>query len=227
MKFVSAIMTAASGKVRGLVASHNKGGAYFKGKTIPTNPRSSYQVAARGRLADLMARWRSTLTGVQRASWDTFAKNVTTIDTLGNSISLSGPNWYVGSNTLRLQGSLNPVDAGPTTFALASLTPVTGTIYATAGTALIGWAGVDDWQTAPTAQAGLELFFSRPQNSTINYFNGPYRYATIIQGAASAGAQVVTLPFPAGPVGSKVFMKAVAVAADGRYSSDFRASLVA
>lgn len=227
MKFVSAIMTAASGKVRGLVASHNKGGSYFKGKTIPTNPRSAQQVAQRSRLADLMARWRSIVTSVQRTAWDTYAKNVNTIDALGNTITLTGPNWYIGSNTIRLQSSLAAVDAGPTVYALSSLTPLSGTIYATAGTALVAWGGIDDWQTAPTAQAGVALYFSRPQNATINYFTGPYRFGGLLQSAAAGGQQVITLPFPAGPVGSKVFMKAVAMGADGRYSSDFRAGLIA
>lgn len=209
------------------MASHNKGGAYLRGKTIPTNPRSSYQVATRTRLADLMARWRSTLTGPQRAGWDTYAKNVSTVDALGNTISLSGPNWYVGANTLRLQASLAAVDAPPTVFALADLSPLTGTTYASAGTALIGWSGVDGWQTAPTASAGVAIFASRPQNATINYFSGPYRYAGVIQSAASAGASVVTLPFPAGPAGSKIFFKAAALGGDGRYSSDFRLAVIA
>ena len=110
MKYVSAIMTAAAGKVRGLVASHNKGGTYFRGKTIPVNPNTPAQANARNRVALLISRFRAVLTASQRASWNVFAENTSVIDSLGNSMLLTGPNWYVKSNSIRQQGGLANAD---------------------------------------------------------------------------------------------------------------------
>jgi hypothetical protein len=223
VKFVSQLVTAASGKVRGLVASHNKGGAYFRGKTIPVNPRSPTQVAQRARLANLIERFRNVLTGAQRSSWDTFAKNTNVIDSLGNSMSLSGPNWYIKSNTIRSQAGLALVDGASTTYALSTLSPLTGTVVASANTMTIGWNGADEWTTNSNS-AGLLIFTSRPQNQTINYFSGPYQFAGRISSSNSAGTASLTLPFPAGTAGTKLFIRAVATAPDGRPSPTFQLS---
>lgn len=224
MKYTSAILTAARGKVRGLVASHNKGGTYFRGKTIPTNPKSAGQVAARGRVGNLMARWRSTVVASNQAGWATFAMNVNVIDKLGNSILLSGPNWYMKANAQRMAMGLPVVDAAPGIFALSTLSPLSGTLVAAGATALIGWNGIDDWQTG-SVTAGIAIYASRPQNSTINYFSGPYRFAGTVRSAASSGTLAVPLPFLAGPTGSKIFFRAVASASDARPSSVFRFSV--
>lgn len=221
MKYVSALLTAARGKVRGLVASHNKGGTYFRGKTIPTNPRSSGQVAARNRVSSLIARFRTTVSSSNQAGWATFALNVNVIDKLGNSILLTASNWYVKANAQRMVGSLAIVDIPPTTFALSTLSPFTGTLTASAGTMVVGWSAADDWQSSSTT-AGVMFYASRPQNSTINYFISPYRFAARISSTNSSGTAVLSLPFPAGTSGSKIFLKAIASTTDGRPSAVFR-----
>lgn len=224
MKFVSALLTAASGKVRGLVASHNKGGSYFRGKTIPTNPNSTGQVAARNRVSTLVARFRLTLTNAQKAGWAVFAENVNWIDKLGNSVLLTSTNWYIKANTIRMQGGFAIADAAPTTFALSTLSPLTGTVTASSTNLVMGWSNVDDWQ-GNTTTAGVNIYASRPQNGTINYFTGPYQFAGNIRSTAGSGTSLVALPFVAGPVGTKIFIRAVATAVDGRPSSVFRSGI--
>jgi hypothetical protein len=222
MKYVSALLTAASGKVRGLVASHNKGGTYFRGKTIPVNSNTAGQVAARSRVATLVARFRLTLTAAQKTGWAVFAENVNVIDRLGNSVLLTSTNWYIKANTIRMQQNLAIADAPPTTFALSTLSPLGGTVTASTTNLLMSWLNVDDWQSSATL-AGVNIYASRPQNSTINYFTGPYQYAGSIRSTAASGTAIIALPFVAGPVGTKIFIRAVASAPDGRPSSVFRA----
>lgn len=221
MKYVSALLTAARGKVRGLVASHNKGGTYLRGKTIPTNPRSSGQVAARSRLSSLIARFRTTVAATNQAGWATFGMNVNVVDKLGNSILLSATNWYLKANAQRLAMGLSAIDTAPTTFALSTLSPLSGSITAGAGSATIGWNGADDWNSNSNT-GGLAIYASRAQNSTVNYFTNPYRFAGRISSSNALGTAAVTLPFAAGPTGSKIFFKAVASAPDGRPSSVVR-----
>jgi hypothetical protein len=225
MKYVSALLTAARGKVRGLVASHNKGGTYFRGKTIPTNPRTAGQVAARARLSSLVARFRTTVSASNQLGWATFALNTNVIDKLGNSILLTATNWYIKANALRQTMGLAVVDLAPTTYALSVLSPLTASVTASAGTVQIGWNGADDWQSNSNT-GGIAIYASRPQNSTINYFVSPYRFAGTVRSTATSGQLSVPLPFPAGPSGSKIFIKAVATAPDGRPSSPFRLAAV-
>lgn len=224
MKYTSALLTAASGKLRGLVASHNKGGTYFRGKTIPTNPASAGQVGSRARVGTLQARFRLTLTSVQKAAWAVFAANTNVIDRLGNSVLLTAQNWYLKANSIRMQGSFGFADAAPTTFALSTLSPLFGTVTASTTNLLMSWNQVDDWQGATTT-AGVNIYASRPQNSTINYFTGPYQFAGTIRSTAASGTVGLALPFVAGPTGTKIFIRAVATAVDGRPSSVFRAQL--
>lgn len=89
---------AASGSIGGTTFSHNKGGAYVRTRAIPTNPSTAAQLARRAALATISIAWRS-LTNAQRDSWDNYARQNPTTDALGQSMSLSGHQQYVGLNT--------------------------------------------------------------------------------------------------------------------------------
>jgi len=148
-----------------------------------------------------------------------FSENVSTIDTLGNSMLITGPNWYVKSNTIRQQGGLAIVDQASSIFALSSLSPLSGTITAGGTAVTIGFAGGDDWN-GNSVTAGLDIFASRPQNGTVNYFTGPYQFAGRISNTSAAGATVsVALPFNSGTTGQRQFFYGVASSADGRPST--------
>ena len=86
----------------------------------------------------------------------------------------------------------------------------------------LGFAGGDDWNGNSTT-AGLNLYVSRPQNATVNYFKGPYQFAARISNTSAAAATVaVTLPFNSGTSGQRQFFRGVATSADGRPSADYR-----
>lgn len=223
MKFKSPIISQGSGKIGGAVYSHNRGGNYIRNWRTPTNPNTAQQQAVRNAMSQLQTRFAQTLTAAQRAAWAVFAVNVPVVNTLGDSINLTGQQWYIKSNVLRLQASVAAVDAGPTVFELATLTLPVPTITAAGTTVSLAFstgASTDQW--ANEAGGYLLLYASRPQNPTINYFKGPYRFAAKVTGAASppTSPAVITLPFVSGPTGSKQFFRAVAVRADGRPSPD-------
>lgn len=220
MKYKSAMMTTASGKLRGIVASHNKGGQYMRGLTIPTNPNSSFQQAIRNALSTLQTRFLTTVTAAQRLAWATYAENTPVTNSLGDSIKLTANQWYVACNSLRLQASVAVVDAGPTTAGLPSLTLPVPTVVAAGTTASIAYTNTDAWATA--AGGYLLVYASRGMNATINYFKGPYRFAGKVVGSGTppTSPAVITLPFVIGPTGSKMFFRFVALSADGRKSID-------
>lgn len=222
MLFKSALLTAGSGKLRGIVASHNKGGAYLRGLTIPTNPQTALQTAVRNSLSALSTAWSGTLTALQRAGWNTYAGNLTWTNALGDAISVTGQQAYVGANAPRLQGSLSRVDAPPVVFTRPTFSSPTLTLTANSTNAVVAFNNADAWAIA--SGGALLVYASPPQGPGINSYGGPYKYIGKIAGAVSppTSPATLTLASAAGPTGSKVFFRVQATAVDGRLSPDFR-----
>ena len=96
MKF-GAIVVAGSGKIGGHVASKNKGGAYLRTKTTPSNPQTVAQTTARNILATLSTQW-SGLTQIMRDSWNNAVSDFSGTDIFGDIRNPSGINLYVKLN---------------------------------------------------------------------------------------------------------------------------------
>lgn len=227
MKFKSALVTQVSGSVGGMVGSHNRGGMYFRGRAVPVNPATAFQQTVRNALASLVVRWSSTLTALQRQGWQDYADNVEVTDTLGDKRKATALDWYVGGNVPRLQMGATIVDAPPTTFTMATLTPPAITsITAATRVMIMTFTNTDPWATA--AGGFLGIYISRPTSPGQVFFKGPYRFLDKIVGSASPPTSPFTTvagPFPLS-VGNNVFVQFRAFNADGRYSSPFRLSKI-
>lgn len=81
----------------GVTASRNKGRAYFKVRTAPRNPQTSYQGTARSILTTFSKKFRD-LTLEQIGLWNEFAKTQLGKRFLGEAGKLSGINAYVRIN---------------------------------------------------------------------------------------------------------------------------------
>lgn len=222
MKFKSALVTAASGKVGGMVASRNKGGQYFRALAIPTNPNTAQQQAVRASMGNLAQRWR-TLTDFQQLLWNVYAANVTVVDVLGDAINLSGFNMYLRSNIPRVTLSLPIVDNAPSIFDLGDVGTISmDTASAATQNFAFNFTDTDAW--VDEDDSALLVYVSRPQNSSISYFKGPYRYAGQVDGDGTTPPTTpATISFPFGvAVGQKVFWRANVSRADGRLSQTFR-----
>jgi hypothetical protein len=180
MLYKSSLLAEASGSVDGLVFSHNRGGRYIRRRTIPTNPNTSLQQGIRTAFADSMARWRDVLIAAQRTAWATYAANTPVVNALGETIYLTGPQMYCRTNTLAVVRGLTPIDDGPTTFGLPGLSAVSIAAAAPGSTVSVtfntgdGWVGTDDTY--------LFGFIHLPENPTINFCKGPFKYFNAVQG---------------------------------------------
>lgn len=222
MKFKSAIVTASSGSIGGVTFAHNSGGMYMRARSTPTNPNSPYQQTVRNLMASLANLWINTLTGAQRDAWAAYASNVSLVGKLGDPLYVSGMNMYQRSNIPRLQSGLPRVDNGPTTYDLGGFTNPSFSVDATADEVDVVFTATDDW--ANEDDAAMIILASLPQNPTVNFFKGPYRYAGNIAGNATTpptSPAAIALPFSA-TAGQRVFVKALVSRADGRLSSNFR-----
>lgn len=227
MKIKSTLITQMSGSIGGLTGSHNKGGLYFRARSIPVNPGSTQQNAIRALVAQLSNLWNSEVTEAKRLEWATYADAVLLPSPLGDQRAVTALNHYVRSNVPRLQAALTRQDTAPAEFNIGEYTSPTVTASASADTASVAFTNTDDW--AAEAGSSMLVWISRPQADTINHFTGPYRYAGKVNGATPTpptSPATITLPFPV-TAGQKLFFRFNVTRADGRLSAPFRTAAVA
>jgi hypothetical protein len=232
-----------SGSLGGLVASHNKGGTYLRRRSVPTDPGSTAQTQVRNALGALAQDWTAVLSPSQRAGWDTYAAGVSWVDSLGQTIQLSGINMFIRSNAPRLQadavgadvngGSLGRIDDAPALQELGIAPQVTADSlsHATGPPVTIGLT-VDYSNDADYAATDfLLLYVSPPMNPSIKFFKGPYFLmwaeagdeGSVLADLFSSGA-VGRYESRFGPIvtGQAVHWQMRAAMADGRLSSRVR-----
>lgn len=91
------------GKVGGIIYSANKAGPFVKSWARGSNPRTFLQTVHRSSLSGFAIAWK-TLSGSEQSAWDTYAalpaQDLT--NSLGETYSISGFNWYIRINLNRL-----------------------------------------------------------------------------------------------------------------------------
>lgn len=86
---LTAIVDNISGKLNGTVFSRNKGGHYMRSKSMPSNPKTSFQNAVRARFGAIAQLW-GALTEAQRDAWRAMASEFPYRNRLGDTKILSG-----------------------------------------------------------------------------------------------------------------------------------------
>lgn len=176
----TAIVADIRNKLNGSVFSKNRYGSYVRTKVTPVNPQTSFQQAARNRLASLSASWR-TLEASQRQAWIDAAVNFPVTNIFGNTEILSGQALYVSLNTnLILGGQAQITDP-----------PAPGSIPVFAATALSADAGLGELEvtvSSATVPTGFTmLVYATPSVGTGKQFvKNLYRFI----GTATATAGV-------------------------------------
>lgn len=217
------IAAAISGSVGGTVFSRNRGGAYMRTRVIPTNPNTPAQQTVRALMSQLAVLWTSVLSASQREAWDAYALAVPMADPLGNPRNVGGVGMFQRSNITRMQAGLARVDDGPTVPTLASMTtPVVSGVSVATNDFDVAFENTDGW--AGEDGGALLVYGSRSKSVGINYFEGPYRFSQAILGdgvTPPTSPATVVNPFIL-ILGQRLFVRIVAVRADGRVSSPFR-----
>lgn len=208
-----------SGSVGGAVYSHNRFGAYIRARSVPVNPNTARQVAARNLTRNLSIAWQTELTQAQRNVWDAVADVIDWTNALGDSVSLTGLNWYVRTNTARMQGGLPRVDDGSGVLALAqaeSALVVTGS----EATQLLSIAFDDGKSWVNDADTGQLVHMGIGQSPARKFFGGPYRFAGVILGDVTTpptSPQTLVAPYPL-VEGQRIWVRTRITLADGRLS---------
>ncbi len=219
MLFKSQIFTQVSGSIGGTTFSRNKGGLYTRARSVPVNPNSTAQIAARNAFSSLVNAWTEILTGTQRDAWDLYALNTPVTNVFGDSKTLTGQQMYIRSNQPRVRQGEARVDSGPVIFDLGTFTTPVLTINETApNTISVAFTNTDTWAIA--VGGFLFALASRGQNQSKNFFKGPFRSAGNIAGAVvpPGSPEALTSPFPYAE-DQKVFVAFRAGQPDGRLSN--------
>ena len=208
------IVSDIKGLVNGLIFARNIGGNYVKGFVTPINPMTTRQVDVRNDFATLVDDWQSRLSQGERLGWNDYGQNNPVLNRLGEQILLTGLNWFIKLNALRLQAGGAVVDDAP----VGSSTGIPDTSLDISDIDLDGatidiafditgnWVGQD---------AGAMLIFVPDILSLgVESFNHPMRFAGAIQGdATTPPTSPATLAYPwGGPTGGgKVFCEATII----------------
>lgn len=208
-----------SGSAGGSVYSRNRSGAYIRARSVPVNPNTDRQVAARNIMRALSIAWNNTLTQDQRDAWEVYAQNVVWQNKLGDAINLTGLNHYTRSNSAVLAAGLTRVDDAPTTFTLAAaeaaLVPT-----ASEATQIVSCAYDDaaDWVSEDGA---AQLFYQGlPGNASKKFFASPYRLLGIVlsdSGTPPTSPSAIAAVFPFAE-GNRIWVRSRILRADGRLS---------
>jgi hypothetical protein len=214
MLYKSQIITQGSGSVNGLVYSHNRGGNYTRMRKTPVNPATTRQEVVRGLMGLNSNAWVNSLTAAERTTWDTYAFNVPLTGPLGDPRNVGGLGMYQRSNIPRSQAGLSAVTLAPTIWDTGNPPFVFVPTYdASAGTVSVAFGITEQWYTAP---GSLLFYMSRPQNATINFYKGPWRFVGAIT-PPDLSPQVFGPPLPyTVQAGQVVFTRYRATYDDGR-----------
>ena len=222
MKALSALVTAVSGKIGGMVGVNAPGGIVFRGWKKPTNPSTSRQQTVRSILADLAYDWANVLTTLQRQKWNLYASIVKVTNTLGQEVNISGIAMYQRSNVVAVLNGLPKIPDGPLTMTLADQDS-SMRADASESTQLMTITFDDTKPWCSEDDAGMSIRLSRPASAGVTFIPPTYRWAGLLPGNNTTpitSPQTVALPFPMAE-GNKVKTQGRIIRADGRLSGGF------
>jgi hypothetical protein len=205
MKYIGLLSSAASGKLGGVVASHNRNGSYLRHHVVPVQPRTASQTANRSQLAAFSSAYKS-LTSEQISGWNALGDTVTLKSKLGTTYHPTGQQLFVSCNRhLAELGIPTLLSVAPSIPSIPGITSLTVTATLTGGVvtgfpATLGSTPGSQWgivirgtsvQTTGRTFVGKSLFRTLagygPATSNVNgvvggYVAVPTDYFNIYQG---------------------------------------------
>lgn len=223
------IATLISGSVAGVTFARNRFGAYIRARTKPVDPGSARQVAARTRMGFLSEQYHeSPMDDAKRLAWTVYASGISAKNRIGEDITLTGMNAFIAGNSVKLLNGSDFVEDGPVVIGLPAQDPLFSVALSVANGITITFDDTFEWADEDDAYLSVEL--GKPQNSSRNFFGGPYRWEIGV-----AGNLAVPPTSPDGPtavtgwtllLGQKLWVRARILRADGRVSNAFEGAPV-
>jgi len=103
-----------SGSIGATVFSHNRYGSYVRLRTVPTNPKTAYQLGIRAILSACSSAWKA-LDDASKVAWAAWAQTNPINDRLGMQQVLAPNVAYIGLNSRIIQAGGAAIDVPPVT----------------------------------------------------------------------------------------------------------------
>jgi hypothetical protein len=197
-----------SGSLGGVTSSHNRAGQYRRARRTPVSPtRTDKQGVIRGRFGSASAAWQSLASDLQ-AAWTAFAANYPVVDSLGQSIVLTGQQFFIGLQS-SLMNAGQPMNTGiPVNTSVPAVDTPQLLIYAD-GTVIVSCASITpgDWNLV-----GLSKVLSNGKN-----FNKTFSQFAVLSGDNLVAdiSDAYARQFGAPVSGRKIFARFKEVNSDG------------
>lgn len=168
-----------SGSIGGTTFSRNRGGQYTRARAIPVTSTTAEALAAKARLSTASSAWQG-LTPGERDAWAFWARANPVTNTLGNSITLTGQQAFVGNHTRMVLADAATLTSPPIVPAPDALTSAVQD-----GDIGVGDVDLEFLATPLTASQHIWLLVAITNSTAINYVQNLLRFA-----GTSPGAQV-------------------------------------
>lgn len=171
----------------------------------------------------LTEEWGDLLTPAQRAAWENYAAAISWLNRLGETVKLTGFNHFIRSNFARLAVGEALIAEGPIVLTLPHGDPLMVVTIGAAAGITVAFDDTLDWVDEDSGFFMIDL--GQPQNATRNFFGGPYRFDSFIQGDSTTPPTT-----PDGPTatttwsfleGQIIWARAKILREDGRVSNHF------
>lgn len=239
MKFISSLLASASGSVAGSTYSRNASGAYIRNRSVPTNPNTLSQQAARASFGSGSGVWRSLNT----VSKQTFADQVVNypyVDKLGQSKTYTPSQLCMTVNN-RVKQMVGMADIGASGFVafptIVTMVPPVAMIFPEDATCVFDISGntltlkvgladaltelPDGYQLLVAATPPKSAGFYRPKTSDFRNIGGyGSTMADMFDGTGVDIYDNYVNVFPAGlHDGDIAFVQVTVITDNGQYSS--------
>lgn len=186
------------GSIGGIVYSRNRYGSYARNRTKPVNPNSERQQAVRNIMGFLVNAWARILTQANRNKWSVYAAAVSFVNSLGQTITLTGFNHFIRSNMARQNNGLSLVEDGPGVLILPP-TDADFAVTASEGSQQVSVVFDDTQPWCSEASAHMSIHQGVPKNSATMFYGNHFRHLGILEGNSSSpitSPQTIGVSFP-------------------------------
>ncbi len=150
-----------SGSTAGTTFSHNRAGQYTRNRRTPVvGTRTPRQATVKGNMTIASQTWQ-TLTAAQQAAWISYATGHPIVDALGQSIKLTGAQYYIKCNAALLNVGAAQESAPPVSSTVVPET-ITNLQVDTGGTFIIQ-------RPAGAASDFVAVAVSKPTSLGVNF----------------------------------------------------------
>lgn len=195
-----------SGSIAGTTYSHNRAGQYMRNRRSPVQPVGTGRRGTMRTIFGAASSGWSALTSAQQAAWVAYAAAHPITDKLGQSITLTGQQYYV-----RIQAQLQNCGA-----AIGTAVPVSSSVFS-AGMptfTVVSAGAITLTPTGAGAAGDFALYaFSAPQSSGVTFCKTFWQAGHVAGNSAAAIVATTAYHAQFGTpwVGSRVFVKVTPV----------------